>query len=69
MMVINKKKVRREGVNTLNLSSTDDSDITDDETASSEDEPCVSSTPEIPSAIIAGVSDLSIMRCDCKTKC
>ncbi len=46
LKVINKKKVRREGLNTRNLSSTDDSDSTDDDTASSKDKSCVSSTLE-----------------------
>ncbi len=46
LMLINKKKVRREGLNTRYLSPTDDSDSTDDDTASSKDESCVSSTLE-----------------------
>jgi hypothetical protein len=68
MMVINKKKVKREGVNSQNISSTDDSDSDDtEESASSEDE--LSSTADISSKIIDGVAELAIVRCDCTTKC
>jgi hypothetical protein len=70
MMVINKKKVRREGVNSQNISSTGDSDSGDtEESTSSEDESSLSSTAGISSTIVDGVAELAIVRCDCKTKC
>jgi hypothetical protein len=69
MLIITKKKVVREGVDQQNISSSDQSDESEDDAGTSDASDTITDF-DSQIDLVEGVSSLAVtQRCDCKSKC